>query len=212
MLHSVFLSAVRRESKSLMVVLHGLGDSLEGYRWLPGALNLPWMNYLLVNAPDPYYDGYSWFDFYRDPKPGIERSRAAISELLAAQVAAGFPAEQTVLFGFSQGCLMILEVGTRYPRRFAGLIGISGFIVDLKAMLDNLDPMAKQQRYLITHGTLDPLLPFTQVKNQILHLQSAGLPITWQEFDKEHTIAGEAELAVIRQFVQAGFPVRDAVD
>ena len=36
-----------------MIVLHGLGDSMEGYRWLPEALQLPWLNYLLVNAPDP---------------------------------------------------------------------------------------------------------------------------------------------------------------
>ena len=33
-------------------MLHGLGDSIEGYRWMPEALDLPWLNYLLVNAPD----------------------------------------------------------------------------------------------------------------------------------------------------------------
>ncbi len=45
-----------------MVMLHGLGDSIEGYRWFPEAMGLPGMNYLLVNAPDEYYGGYSWFD------------------------------------------------------------------------------------------------------------------------------------------------------
>ena len=45
-----------------MVMLHGLGDSIEGYRWWPEALGLPWLNHLLVNAPDDYYGGYSWFD------------------------------------------------------------------------------------------------------------------------------------------------------
>ena len=42
-----------------------------------------------------------------------------------AQREAGFPTEQTILFGFSQGCLMVLEAGLRYPHRFAGVIGIS---------------------------------------------------------------------------------------
>lgn len=206
MLRSLFIKAALAESRRLMVVLHGLGDSLDGYRWLPQAMDLPWMNYLLVNAPDPYYTGYSWFDFQGDAKPGIERSRHALFELLDQQNAAGFPTDQTVLFGFSQGCLMTLETGTRYPRRFAGIVGISGFVVDLKSMIENMGPMARQQRFLITHGTEDPLLPFKQVKHQMQQLIQSGLAINWTEFDKEHTIAGEAELKVIRQFVRDGFP------
>ena len=42
---------------------------------MPEALNLPWLNYLLVNAPDEYFGGFSWFDYPHDMKPGILRSR-----------------------------------------------------------------------------------------------------------------------------------------
>ena len=54
MLTTELMPAAQRDSRRLMVVLHGLGDSMEGYRWLPSALRLPWLNYLLVNAPDEY--------------------------------------------------------------------------------------------------------------------------------------------------------------
>ena len=73
-----------KDSKWLMVVLHGLGDSMEGYRWLPTGLNVPWLNYLLVNAPDDYHGGFSWYDIFENPAPGVERSRAALMELLDA--------------------------------------------------------------------------------------------------------------------------------
>jgi len=63
-----------KNSRRLMIVLHGLGDSMEGFRWLPSALGLPWLNYLLVNAPDPYFGGWAWYDFAGDPRPGITRS------------------------------------------------------------------------------------------------------------------------------------------
>jgi len=59
MLKTEFHPAHKSGSKALMVVLHGLGDSAAGYQFLPPALALPWMNYLLVNAPDPYYGGFS---------------------------------------------------------------------------------------------------------------------------------------------------------
>ena len=66
--------------------------------------------------------------------------------------------------------------------------------------------MAKQQRFLITHGYQDPILPFDMVKGQMMGLKAAGLNIEWHEFVKAHTIAGEEELAVIRKFIVGGYP------
>jgi phospholipase/carboxylesterase len=205
MLHSELLPARERDSRRLMVVLHGLGDSLNGYRWMPGELRLPWLNYLLVNAPDEYFGGYSWYDIYGDSGPGVARSRGLLTELLGDLPRRGFEVAQTVMFGFSQGCLMTLETGLRHPVRFAGLIGISGYIQDVATLLRELSPVAKQQRILMTHGTQDPLLPVEPVRKQAALLRGAGLNLDWREFEKAHTIAGEEELAVIRQFVEAGF-------
>ncbi|MEW6301977.1 MAG: serine esterase [Verrucomicrobiota bacterium] len=205
MLDFELLPATQKDSRKLMVVLHGLGDSMEGYRWLPPMLKLPWLNYLLVNAPDSYFGGFSWYDFAGNPAPGVTRSRKLLFELLDAQRAAGFPTEDTLLFGFSQGCLMTIEVGARYPHRLAGLIGISGHVHEVDALLNELSPAAAQQRFLITHGTDDPLIPFAEVREQINLLKATGLHLEWREFVKAHTIAGDDELDVIRDFASRGF-------
>lgn len=189
----------------LMVVLHGLGDSMEGYRWLPTELDLPYLSYLLVNAPDDYFGGFSWFDIYGDAGPGVRRSRALLFELLDTQRERGFPAEQTVVFGFSQGGLLAIEAGARYPHRFAGLIAISAYVHDPEDLVLSLSPVAAQQRFLMTHGTYDPLIPIEPVRQQVRQLQAAGLNIQWGEFAKPHTIAGEAEIRVIREFVRQSF-------
>src|SRR5512145_245679 len=121
MLQSEFLAAAEKESKRLLIVLHGLGDSAAGFRGLPRELRLPWMNYLLVNAPDSYFGGFSWYDFTGNEAAGIVRSRKLLFELLDLTRTKGFPTEETILFGFSQGCLMTVDVGFRYPQRLAGL-------------------------------------------------------------------------------------------
>ncbi|MEN9574192.1 MAG: hypothetical protein RL514_2047 [Verrucomicrobiota bacterium] len=202
MLTTELVPASDKDSRRLMIVLHGLGDSMDGYRWLPEALRLPWLNYLLVNAPDDYFEGYSWYAIPGDAAPGVERSTRALFGLLDAQRARGFPTEETVLFGFSQGCLMTIEVGLRYPHRFAGLVGISGHVHDPERLLRERSPVAGEQRLLLTHGRFDPLIPLAPVRRQVEFLRQAGLHIEWHEFAKEHTIAGEAELAVIRSFVE----------
>ena len=206
MLHHELVAARDKNSKRLMLMLHGLGDSIEGYRWLPEAMRFPWMNYLLVNAPDEYYGGYAWFEFGGDIVPGVQRSRKLLFELLDAMRAQGFPTEQTTLGGFSQGCVVAVDVGLRFPHRFAGIVGISGWVSEPEKLVRELSPVAFRQRLLISHGTLDPLVPFAVTREHVNLLKAAGLHVEWHEFVKAHTIAGEDELDLIRKFVRAGYP------
>jgi len=139
-------------------------------------------------------------------RAGIDRSRRLLFELFDDLPQRGFAPEQTVLFGFSQGCLLTLEVGARYPRRLAGLVGVSGYVHQLDELVRGFSPVARDQQFLLTHGTQDPLIPLGPVRQQVQQLQAAGLNIEWHEFVKVHTIADEEELTVIRQFVERRFP------
>jgi phospholipase/carboxylesterase len=137
--------------------------------------------------------------------PGIQRSRKLLFDLLDDLRAKDFPAEQITFGGFSQGCLMAIEAGLRYPHRFAGVVGISGWVFEIEKLLKELSPAARQQRILMTHGTGDPMVPIAKVRPQIPLLKAAGINVEWREFAKDHTIAGEQELSVIREFVRAGY-------
>jgi phospholipase/carboxylesterase len=203
MLNSEFIPAAEKNTKRLIIWLHGLGDSVEGYRWLPDALRLPWLNCLLVNAPDEYYGGYSWFDYPDNMGPGILRSRKLLFQLLDEWRAKGF--EEITLGGFSQGGLMTMETGLRYPHKLAGLVDISGWIYEIDVLLKELSPVAREQRLLISHGPYDPVIPFAPVKEQAQKLKGAKLNVEWHEFPKAHTIYGEDELSVVREFVRKGY-------
>jgi phospholipase/carboxylesterase len=204
-LETEFIRAEQEVEPRLMIVLHGLGDSMEGYRWLPQAMRLPWLSYLLVNAPDRYYTGFSWYPLDDDPGPAIERSRKLLFDLLDKTRGGGFAAEKIIVFGFSQGCLMAIEVGARYPHRLAGIVGVSGYVHEPDRLLRALSPEARQQRFLITHGTHDPLIPIDAVRPQMELLRKAGLSIDWREYAKAHTIDAHQELSVLRGFVSDSY-------
>jgi phospholipase/carboxylesterase len=198
-----FIPAREPGSNRLLIALHGLGDSMEGYRDVPEWLQIPWLNYLLVNAPDPYYGGFSWFNFAGEYQPGIDRSRKLLTKLLDS-LCERYPSENTVLFGFSQGCLMTMETGLRYPHKLAALVGVSGWVYDADLLTKDLSPVAKQQRILWTHGTRDTLLPIKDVRTRIETLKAAGLNIDWREYNKEHNFLPQ-EFALIRDFVVKSF-------
>jgi phospholipase/carboxylesterase len=201
-LKAEMVRAQQADSRRLMIVLHGLGDSAAGYEWLPAAMNLPWLNYLLVNAPHPYEGGYSWFNSQND----IKSSRELLGTFLDEKRSAGWPTEQTMLFGYSQGCNLAWQLGLHYPHRFAGIVGINGFVNDLPAASVSLSPISRQQRYLVTHGTEDPVIPLAPSAEQVQQLKKAGLNIDWREFKRAHTIAGIEEIDVIREFTVGSYP------
>jgi phospholipase/carboxylesterase len=190
----------KSKSQRLLIVLHGLGDSSEGFLWLRDELEIDSLNYLLLHAPDPYYTGYSWYDI-ENPVRGIERSRKLLTGVLEQTEREGYPPDQTFLFGFSQGCLMTLEFGSRYARALAGYIGISGYCYSPDAILSEMNPAANSGNWLITHGTRDEMLPVEATRAQIRKLNEAGFAIDYREYPKTHTIDPERELPDIRQWL-----------
>ena len=177
----------------LIVVLHGRGDSSAGFHWMPGTLNLPGAAWLLVNAPDDWHEGYSWYGMPPHHGPGVVRSRMLLDRLFDEIEGQGFSAEDTVLFGFSQGCLLTLEWGGRTERPLAGFVGISGYCYDAVALGEAASTVAKTRPWLVTHGRQDEVLPYSVTRNQILTLQKAGLPIDFRSYAKTHTIGPDLE-------------------
>jgi len=72
-------------------------------------------------------------------------------------------------------------------------------------LVNELSPVAREQRILMTHGTQDPMVRIGEVRQQVGVLKAAGLKIDFRELQKAHTIAGEEEIKLIRDFVCAGY-------
>jgi phospholipase/carboxylesterase len=186
-----------------MIVLHGRGDSAHGFEWLQEELDIDSMNYLLLNAPNPYYTGFSWYDLPPDQLPGIVHSRSLLTEVLAETQRAGYPAGRTFLLGFSQGCLMTLEFGARYEHPLAGYIGISGYCYDPAVLLHEMNAAVNNDNWLVTHGSEDELLPIEATRAQIQQLKAGGFRIDYREYMKPHTVDIRRELPDIVQWLQA---------
>lgn len=189
-------------SKKLMIVLHGRGDSSEGFINLPEFINIQEMNYVLLDAPFEYFGGCSWYQLPPDQLPGIEYSSKLLTETLNTLFTEDFNAEESFLFGFSQGSLLTFEFGARYEKVLAGYIGVSGYIYDTKKLLEELNPKATASSWLCTHGRFDNVLPYETSKEQVEELQKGGFEIEFHSYDKEHTLDRD-ELAMISEWINA---------
>lgn len=189
-------------SKKLMIVLHGRGDSSTGFSFLPPYLDIENMNYILLDAPYDYYDGFSWYDLPPNQLEGIIHSRALLTETLDRLFEEEFNAHESFLFGFSQGSLLTFEFGARYEKVLAGYIAVSGYIYDAETLLEEMNPDVKNANWLCTHGTYDDVLPYETSKAQVETLQQGGFEIDFKSYDKTHTIA-EDELKMFEAWIKS---------
>ena len=133
-------------------------------------------------------------------RPGILRSRKLIQGLLAELHAQGVDWKDILLFGFSQGCLMALDAGLRTDQVLGGVCGVSGWLAFQDEYPAAFSPAARSQEFLVTHGLRDPLLPFKLSEAQCAFLKAQGIRLTFQAYDKDHTILPE-ELGDIRNWL-----------
>ncbi len=196
-----FWPALDSQSKKILIVLHGRGDSPEGFHFFPGALDIEELHTLFLRAPDPYGSGYSWYDLPPAQGPGVIRSRRLLMNCLDRLCEGGFLARNIFLCGFSQGCLMTLDVGLRYPQVLGALIGMSGYLFFEEEYPDAFSAVAKKQRFWISHGLQDEMLPFAKTEASINHLRSLGITIDWSPLDKAHNVDEVEEIALIQGFL-----------
>lgn len=211
-LSHLFIPAQSKESKKLLIVLHGLGDSLQGYSWMPEIFDFPDLNFLFLNAPNEYYEGYSWYQVQegwlkdetlsQEEKASVQNSREKLFNLVDEVIANGFVENQIAWFGFSQGCVMSLEVALKNPKVFAGFCGVSGYLFNQKQALQELNPSAFKQNILLTHGLTDDVVPIYKMREDSKILKDKGLQIQYKEFNKTHTIDPYNELPLIKDWLQ----------
>jgi phospholipase/carboxylesterase len=200
---SKFIPA-RKTSERLMIVLHGKGDSIRPFRYFDEEMGVPEMNYLLLNAPKKFLDGYSW---YGDPpyeRGGVLKVREMLLKLLVELEMQGWKSENIFLFGFSQGCLVSADIGMNYPKRLGGIVGISGYFHFYPRWRQQLSKDALKTPWMFTHGVQDDVLSYHETKHGVKKLRDAGFKVDWVELEKDHVLTDE-EMPLIRRWVRDQF-------
>ena len=150
---------------SAIILLHGYGGDGKDI----SVLSLNWKRYLpntIFICPNGHEQcpinptGYQWFDLTKDdPKYILEESIKAEKKLskFISEIKEEFKLENNkiCLSGFSQGCMMSINLGLTSDQPFNCIVGFSGKIInqkDLKFRKKN------STNILLIHGDLDQVV------------------------------------------------------
>ena len=154
--------ALNGTTTSLVVLAHGYGSNgadLIGLvpHWREA---LPDTAFVSPNAP---YDcpgapgGYQWWGFgpgRGSRSDGVKSAAPILDAFIDAELAShGLTDDRLALVGFSQGTMLSLYVGPRRAHQVAGIVGLSG------ALIETDDPPKTKPPILLVHGDEDPMVP-----------------------------------------------------
>ena len=189
----------KNKPEKIIVLCHGYGGDGKDISAL--ALNwqrfLPETIFLCPNAPEICSvnpQGYQWFDLSSEKEEAIlEKSLEAEKKLsiFLDQVLDNYQLQpkDLALVGFSQGCMMSLQVGLKKKEKINCLIGYSGKIINQKHLSKNI--ISKPKIFLM-HGENDTIVSPTCLLEAKEYLNNQGIKIKTKLFKNcEHRIPVE---------------------
>ena len=158
------------EIKNAIILLHGYGGDAKDISML--TLNwkrhMPNTVFICPNGHEPCAinpSGFQWFDLTKDDTDYIVAQSIKAEDkikLFINEIKREFNLDnnQICLSGFSQGCMMSLNVGLTSAEKFLCIVGFSGKIIDqnnLKLRIKNSTDT------LLIHGDADQVVPSTHL-------------------------------------------------
>ena len=200
-----------------IIVLHGLGADGNDFVPITQELDLtpegpvrfvfphaPVMR-VTINGGAPMR---AWYDILgtdlvrREDEAGLRRSLAAVTALIDREVARGVEAGRIVIAGFSQGCAMSLLTGLRYPRRLAGIVGLSGYLPLAAATEAERHGANHDTPIFLAHGLQDGIVPIARGTASRDLLVSLGHKVEWHQYPMPHSVCMEEIADLNRWLVQ----------
>ena len=189
----------KNKPRQVIILCHGYGGdgkdisqlAINWQRFLPDAI------FLCPNAPEICAispQGYQWFDLSSEKENVIlEKSLLAEKKLniFFEQVFDNFQLRPSnlALVGFSQGCMMAIQVGLKMKEKINCIIGYSGKIINQKHLSNNINSKPK---ILLMHGANDTIVSPTHLLEAKEYLDNRGIKIKTKLFKNcEHKIPVE---------------------
>lgn len=123
-------------AKVAVVMIHGRGGSAPDILGLAGSLDEPGVAFVAPQAACNTWYPHRFIEPTEANQPFLDAALQTVRRVVGEIEAAGVPAERIVILGFSQGACLATEFAVRFPRRYGGVVGLSGGLIGTDAEIE----------------------------------------------------------------------------
>ena len=166
-------------ARAAMIMIHGRNAGPSNIFDLVPVLDRPEFVYLAPAAA-----GGTWYPFsFMMPRernePGISSGLSVIESLVADLTMQGFASHQIMLLGFSQGACLTSEFSIRHPRRYGGVMALSGGLIgEPGTTWDDVTTSLDGTPVFLGCSDVDPHIPAERVLESEVVFRRLGANVT----------------------------------
>lgn len=187
------------DARAAMVMLHGRGGGTPSITPILSHIAHPDFAFLVPSAA-----GATWYpQRFIVPRalnePSLSSALEVVDEVTNTILNAGIPEERVMLLGFSQGACLALDYAIRYPRRYGGVVALSGGLIGTSSELTGYDADLSGVEFFLGCSDVDDHIPLERVQHTTQVLMAHHATVVERIYPNMGHVINADEIGYIQQ-------------
>ncbi|RQG90165.1 phospholipase [Natrarchaeobius halalkaliphilus] len=196
------------ESEAAVVLVHGRGATARSILGMGEEIHEDGVALLAPQAARNEWYPNSFLAPVESNEPGRTSGLRAIADAIDEAVTAGVPTDRVVVLGFSQGACLASEFVARNPRRYGGIVALSGGLIGESVDVEEYahgtenDATFEGMPAFLGCSDVDPHIPKERVHETTRVLEALSADVTERIYEGMGHGVNEDELAFVSGMIE----------
>ena len=189
------------DADAAVVLVHGRGARADGMLQFAQEFGRQGLHYAAPQARRGTWYPESFLAPVERNQPSLDSALAHVGRAVDAARSGGLPAETVFLVGFSQGACLTAEFVARDPRRYAGVVLLSGGLIGAEGTEFDYEGDVDGMPFFLGVSDDDPHIPVSRAAETVEAFERFGADVRFDEYHGRGHGIFEEEIAYLRELV-----------
>ena len=189
-------------AKAVMIMIHGRGASARDILSIAQHVHMDGFAYLAPQAAHSTWYPQRFIVPQNDNEPWLSSAKDRVGHVLQMALDAGIPAEKVIFLGFSQGACLATEYPARYPKRYGGIIALSGGLIGTDDEITGYEGSLDSTPVFLGCSDVDFHIPKERVEATAKALEGISANVTMKLYPGMGHTVNDDELQYVQQIMK----------
>ena len=189
------------EADAAVVLVHGRGARADGMLQFAQEFHHDGVHYVAPQAQRGTWYPNRFVAPIERNQPHLDSALSHLERAVSEARSGGLPAEKVILVGFSQGACLVSEFVARTPRRYGGLVLLSGGLIGQEGTDFDYEGDVGGMAFFLGVSDDDPHIPMSRAEETVAVFERLGADVRFDRYEGRGHGIFEEEIAYLDELV-----------